>query len=289
MAESETTQDVQTETQLPTAMYAPDEPEVEATDTEVPAVATEEQDVEAAEVDEEKPTEVEPKGHDRDKGLQKLQQRQSTFEKQVRDQIDGLNQNIQSVLEAIRDQGGRATPEQRAEVEEARDELDELLAGIGDDDEIVEAGKFRKAMSALRTKIGKTDDLKKVQALEQELAELKNRQQMQDAERQFYDGFDHENPSLKGKGPDLVRQANEEVDKDFPNLKGEYRQGALNVVFKRIVDEAKAKPAEPPRKASTTPPKSTTGTQTVATGASAARPAGTTKGRPAKPPMYVPD
>lgn len=281
-------------------MFTPDEPEV--IDEPVDAVLDNAADVEAtdepdegAEVEDEgKPTEdAKPQG--RDKALQQMQQWRTTFERQTQERFDGLQGKLVELLDTIKAQGGKATAEQKEEVQEAKDELDELLEGLEqtDDDEILTAAQAKAAFKAINAKLTKAraaDDSDTVKQLKQELQAIKDQQAQVDFTRTWEADFNEKNPEISGQGLKLVSQARKTASERHPNFKGEMLEGAAAIIFDELVKQAKTSktPAKLPPVAAK-PTKSTSGTQTVASGASATRPAGTTRGATSKPPMYVPD
>ena len=219
----------------------------------------------AAEEPEEK-----PKGHNRDAGLTKLQQRQATFERQQAEQFQAMTAKFDALTAAIANQGGKATPKQEEKLEEVKDDFEELIGKLGDED-IVE-GKTLKGLLkqvAQRSKPTKATADPEVATIKQELAEIKAERQAIAEDKAFRTQFAKEYAPVSGKLDDLLDKARAEIEVLPVKLQGAAYAGAFNAAFYRIVaDEMKAvKPNKPAAKVEPKKPVTPKGVQTVKTGA----------------------
>lgn len=304
MSDQTTTQeqDTATETAAP-EMWVPDEP----TPTEAMArpEATEDTEGETPEVEaeaevasEEKAAETteQPKPQQQwNVPLQKMAQRQTTFEREVKQQIATLGDEIKGVLAEIKSQGGRATIEQKQQLQEAKDDLGELLSEV-EKAELLDGPTFAKALRVILSKQGGSVDAEtkqKLDAIQQEILATKQQQVQaleQQKAKQDWEALKSAHPEIDADA--LKAKAWEIIDSRYPDLADKDKMPLVRERFDAMLEVAKNKPkaSTPAPKidpASTTPPKSTKGTQTVPTGASTGRPA--SQGKRAKPPMYVED
>lgn len=291
-------------------MYKADTPEPEPETTEVETPETDEVET-GAETDEttetadaaeatqegEGDSEDKPNEHNRDKGLQKFQQRLSAIERQNQERFDQLTELIKSVQQKPVDPEAKPAEAAQQEQQKADDfaQLDQMLEDL-EDDGIVEGAQLKQVVRMIRDAAAQQTPKQQdntVEELRQEIRSIQARHEAEVVERQFYESFDRDHPELSGRGKELVDQANDLVDKQYAYLaeSPEARQGALNAVFDQLVaqEKGKAKPSTRSRTkpASDTPTRSTEGTQTVPEGASASR--ATTGGQKSKPPMWKPD
>jgi len=246
----------------------------------------------------------EPNPHQPDKGLQKVQQDFSAYRRQnderfteVNNQLKDLTGQVQGVLEAIKAQGGQATPAQEQQLEEAGDdlaELTEVAKTLDERDEfdslsVAEAKKLLAGVQKLgqaRTKPAKPQPEELDQQV-QKVLEKREQQRQAEAEQRraavqrFRDQFQTDHPDVADRFEELAKAAHEQTDRYFGDrsVSADARNEVLNLTFDRLVEQAESAaappPANPPKPAgrTTTPPKSAKGTQTTVPGASATAPA----------------
>lgn len=227
--------------------------------------------------------EPEPKGHDRDKGLTRLQQRQAQFEREqaaFQNEVKNTLERLTKAMEARND--GKPTAEQQKDVEDAQDDLDELLNGDADD--FVDVATVKKLVGKLKSQ--KPVDVqaevqKALQAHEDQRRqqEAEQKQYVKQAEQRFYD----EHPDLEGRFDELTQQAIKALEKE-QGAADEMDATEFNTLFNRIywpqaVKDAEAKLHEDPkpskaRPAGNKPPKPAKGTSTKPQGASANKDSG---------------
>lgn len=271
------------------ASYVEDEATVEVEETEPEATPEDESETAEAQAEaeskdgaEEKPVEEEvTKGHNRDKGLTQLQQRQATFERQIGDRFDKL----ESLLTKVGGQGGEATPKQEAQIEAAKDDLDELIGKLADE-EFVEGKTLKALVSKIAKRAGGSKD-PEVADLKKRVESFEAEKKAAEADRSFRGQFKRQSPLLASQLDDLLEKAAEEVGDLGFDPKGPEYSGAYNATFRRLVKEAEAaakpNPKADPAKKSVTPK----GVQTVKPGATSAAPA--SGGKPSRTPMFIQD
>lgn len=253
------------------------------------------------------------KGHNPDKGLQKVQQRVATIEKQQQERFEKLSGDVGKLTETLTKlsetiasrPSQEATPTEQKKIDQASDDLDDLVKQIEkmqDSDDIVsgsEIGSLLKRVVKAQAKADKSagskesselakkvDDLQTLLEKEREAREHQQRQIEIDRHwSKFKDdeGFD---------GRPIWDKALSEVRDTYPNHDENIVLGIASDRFNsRVADEkaklAKAATKEKPVKKKPTPT-STKGTQTVSTSASSTRASTPGKGG-GRPPLYVPD
>jgi hypothetical protein len=253
--------------------------EVEAADAEPAEVEAESNESEESESESEEPA----SGHNRDRGLTQMQQWRTTFEKQTTERFDSLSKQLEKLTSAIEARGGSPTQAQAEKVEQVKDEIDDLLEKLGDDD-IVEGGVLKKVLAR------KSAAESRLEALEKRLEERESREIAAEQERAFRTQFAKQNPEVAGQVDDLLDKAGTEL-KELgidPADETNYR-GAFNATFLRLVKEAKAaaKAAKSPKAAPAKTPAVPSAAMTVKAGATAARSA--TPAKPTRPPSWAPD
>lgn len=225
------------------------EPEAEAPET-TPEAKPEEQQADKAE---------QPKAHNFDKGLQKLQQEQANLKRE-------LDKRFNEILETIKSQGGVATQAQRQEAQKLAQAQQDLDAATDP-----EKGDPYKASKLL------AEELKSVKA---QLAEYKaaidgTRQQVQSvSESQQRANFITSNPDIGPQYDSLVETAVQQMQ-EIAKVRGpartqEQHDERASWVWEKVVSEAKAKASAATKKPlSKEPEKSTVGTKAVSTGSTA--------------------
>jgi hypothetical protein len=277
----------ETEEQAETEAKA-EETESEATEDEQGAEGEEEAAEEETEAEEE-PEDEQPKGHNRDAGLTRLQQRQATFERQIGEQFTSLTEKLESLTAAISKQGGEATPKQEEKLEEVKDDLDELVEKLSDDD-IVEGKALKSIVQKLakRAASNKPATDPELASLKKELADFRAERQAEAEDRAFRQQFAKDYGPVHDRLDDLLAEARQEIEAMPIKLKGEAFAGAFNAAFYRLANAAmkEAKGAKPKPKVEARKTAAPKGVTTVKPGATTKPAAGAT---PSKVPLWMPD
>jgi hypothetical protein len=269
-------------------------------ETEVLPPAPEEGDAPEPEQTEPEP-EDQSKATGMDKALQKFQMRQTTMERQLlatHEKLDSLSDALASFQET---EEARAAPkQQQANLDQASQDLDQLLSDIGDDEEIPSGKQIRQALSKIAARLPNGSS-PEATALKQQVSALEKRLEDQDqrvalAESQanasiYWSQWKVDHGNLDGQP--IWNACFAEATKKYPESSSEFRKGLALADFNDRVKKAQSDTSQQDGRPKTpvpgtTPPKPTTGTQTVTTGASGSAAATSTDAK-AKIAMWQPD
>lgn len=225
-------------------------------------------EADADEVEAEDEPEPEPAPKGRDVALQKLQQRQTTFEREVKSQLD-------TILQAVQKAGANPTAKQEQAVEDAKDDLADLI-GSHEDDDIVDVATLKNVLKQVTSK--NPGDVKSLVADAIKAHEDQKAQQQREVETFLQERADELyelHPELEGRFDEMLEKTTKEVERRFGKLDQEQFDRKYSFLYPQIcaAEAAKAKGQKPTptpvRKAGTKPPKSATGASTKPTGAAA--------------------
>lgn len=143
--------------------------------------------------------------------------------------IANLTKQLTEIRDAIKDQGGRPTPEQKAEVRQIAEELDDLKGR--EDEDYATVGDLKKSRSATS----------KIADLEKKLAQQEMLLADQEAERQFNRQF----PTLNGQYEKFADMAWDDVnaDPDYERMRDSNPEkiGAVRLAMKLRAKQAMKK------------------------------------------------
>lgn len=269
----------------PMPMYADDDaPEIDHQHDAEPADDGVEQAAPAAEPD------AEPQQpHNFDKGLQKLQQKQAATDAQLT--------RMTELLEQIATNGGQqqqqpeaepaADPSAAPEGEPASDPFADL--DLGDDDDLATMAELRRVMQAMQGMQAGNSSIAEMQQQLQALQAAQQEQQDRKAADQYWAEFQAAN-GFDGREQWTTTYA--DVVEKYPTASQDQIDAVARHEFERWKAEQVAQGSTAPEPAavspaSSQPPRTTKGTQTVKSGASTTQSA--TRGTKPRPRMYVPD
>ena len=228
------------------------------------------------------PTDEPNKGHNPDKAIQKLQQDVGNIGRALSD----LTSTITGIESKITDQGGKATPEQQQELDDAKGEVENVKADLdkyleSEGDFLLEDDEAPKVLvREIKRLSSELDGLKA--NTEAEKAEIRQKHDNEAAARDFRESFAKEHPAIAERVDDLIVEARTLLDEQYPDLQGDARIGAGRAIWDQVVKRAesdpstkepgaapgKPKPPAPSRK----PDKSPVGTHNVQSAARTAPP-----------------
>lgn len=224
-------------------------------------------DAETDEVEAEDEPEPEPAPKGRDVALQKLQQRQTTFEREVKSQLD-------TILQAVQKAGANPTARQEQAVEDAKDDLADLI-GSHEDDDIVDVATLKNVLKQVTSNPGDVKSLVEDAIKAHESQKAQQQREVETFLQERADELYELHPELEGRFDEMLEKTTKEVERRFGKLDQEQFDRKYSFLYPQIcaAEAAKAKghrttPA-PVRRAGTKPPKSATGASTKPTGAAA--------------------
>lgn len=281
-------------------VWREDEPE-EATGEDAESGDSEPEAGEEPATEEAAKSDEEPKEDGWNKPLQKLQQRQTTQERElkgIRESQDKLAESI-SELATILKSGAPSAVKNEAAAEQ-RQQIENDLKALKDElgnAEFIEGKQATKLLDAIEKQLAQalaakpkdSDDakalVKEVKDLKAEIAEIRRVEQV-------WSKFDAEHDGVfkQGEGRAVWQAIVAQTQKKFPNRSAEFVAEWATEQFDAQIEERvkKAKtPATPTDKPKPIPPKSPAGTQTVKPGATTVR--ATAMPVKKRPPVYVAD
>lgn len=254
------------------------EPDKDAT-AESPTEEVEEEEDSALSVDELLSDEQDTSSAEQDKSrhrmnvpLQKMQQRQTTLERNTQRRLDELADSVSALTDRIEDRG-RATQGDRQQLRDAQKALEELQ---GDSDDVVTKGELTKLLRSLNASGGQvTDDaLKKMDEMHRSIKQIQDqygKERDGAAAARFEAEWDKKHGHIAGRIQEFIDKATDNVLEDDPDIEGNALHKAIVIELKHISRAANAKAGQlaGSDKPSRRSPKSAKGADAVKSGAKA--------------------
>jgi hypothetical protein len=207
----------------------------------------------------------ESQGHQVDKGLQRLQQKQANTDKALQEVLSQLN----TLTTTFEEKNKPEDPKPSDDIPDVKD------------DDVVDAKTLKAVLGSVK------EDLKG--EVSQVLDALKASQQVSRVEK-FWQKWEKDHSQVAGKRDDFFTQAQEEISDLYPDFAPNEKDAAIQLRFDQIVKEEEGKISSKSKNdPDPNPPKDTKGTKIKPDGASDTKQSGEGSGEGDIPDLWIPD